>query len=231
MKKSMLIGLIVIGIACNSMAQIAGPRWTYSPADLGGTIQENIESLESRATVLEADGAIGTDNLADEAVTTGKIDDDAVTTGKIAANAVTTADIIDGAITEAKLQDAASGLNIMRYGRASWSFAANGGATNSDTGGGSLSCAVPSGAIIWDGFVSVDTPITPTNSIFSFGINGTNRDLLAMTTLVASARNQILPTGTSASSLKATNNLLVRYYITTVAATAGSVSIFFSYFQ
>lgn len=94
-----------------------------------------------------------------------------------------------------------------------------------------LSCTVPSGAVIWDGYINVSTPVTPTNSIFSFGLNGTNRDLLNMTTLVASARYDILPLGSSVSSLLATNNLLVRYYITTVAATAGVVDIVFSYFQ
>lgn len=218
MKRIIIVGLLMLGM--NVRAQIAGPRWTYSPADLGGTIQENIESLETRALALEADSSVTTDRIAD----------DAVTTDKIAANAVTTTDIIDAAVTEAKIQDAASGLNIMRYGKASWSVASNGGATNSDTGGGALSCLVPSGAIIWDGFVEVTTPITPTNSIFSFGIGGTNRDLLAMTTMVAVARDQILPTGTAASSVKATNNLFIRYYITTVAATAGAVNIYFSYF-
>ncbi len=282
MKRRLIAVSVLFGLSLSVVAQVAGPRWTYSPADLGGTIQESIESLETKDSAVQTQlsGALTTSNLADSAVTSAKISDGNVSNSDLAASSVTSAKIADGnvsnadlaanSVTSAKMADGnvsnadiaadavtsskiasgavsnteyalysigesnvvvkGSGLNLMRYAMATWSFAANGGATNSDTGGGSLSCIIPSGAVIWDGYVDVTTAITPTNSIFSFGLNGTNRDILEMTSSFQVARHAILPLGTAATSLKATNNLNVRYYITTEPATAGAATVYIRYF-
>ena len=69
---------------------------------LPSTAFDNVNTVDARFDVIEADDWVTTSKIADSNVTTAKIADANVTTAKIADGAVTTAKIADASVTKAK---------------------------------------------------------------------------------------------------------------------------------
>jgi hypothetical protein len=79
--------------------------------------------------------------------------------------------------------------------------------------------------IIWDGFIDVTKAVLPTNATVSLGINTTTDILAATTNLQAICKLQIIPVGTVATLVQATNNLS----FTTTFAVAPTQGVFVVY--
>jgi hypothetical protein len=139
-----------------------------------------------------------------------------------------------GKVTEAMLANpAADGLGAVRYARATYDFAVNGGAIGAIDSG----VTIPDNAIILDGLVDVITTCTTEGEdagTMAIHVEGAD-DIVAAVAVSDSANpwdaglHDIKPVGTAATAVKTTAARKITFTIAGQAFTAGKLVVFLRY--
>lgn len=176
--------------------------------------------------------AIGTSAIQDTAVTAGKLATDAVETDKILDNNVTEDKINGGAITEAKLgNEGTDGLHAIRYAKATYDFAADGGSISAID----LGVNIPDNAVIIDGVVDVITTLESATDAATIAIHVEGADDIVSAVAISAATDwdaglhDIVPDGTAANIVKTTAAQAITATIAVEAVTAGKFEVLLRY--
>jgi hypothetical protein len=173
-------------------------------------------------------------NLVAGEIATADLADSAVTNAKIGALAVDTAELAAGAVSEAKIEAATTdGLNVMRTARATYDFAADGGAISAIDSG----VTIPANAVIMGGVVEVITTCTSSGDLGTMAISVEGADDIVAAAAIGTGTpwddglQAIIPKFNTpeTTSVKTTVARAITFTIAVEAFTAGKFHVYLHY--